>query len=419
MVIGAGISRGGVPVNTGPFIPGLAGILKGASPGSQTEMSILAYNTKRVMSIAGIGLMEAFRAYDRLLEANCQAHLCFLHSLDSGPTSLGLTVIAPHQHSSSGKRIAICFERMSRMMSRRQFVTSTLAAGVAMASQETTAQPAIRTIVDSQVHLWKAESEDWKWVPGMKPQMREPFTIEKLIPLMNRAGVDRVVVVPPSWPGDRNDYALEAARRYPNRFAVMGRIPLKNPQAAALLPKWREQPGMLGIRLTFLGPAQAWLADGTPDWFWPEAEKADLPVMFLTDGQNAQLARVAERYPRLQLIADHMGIGGNTPKEGRIADAVSQTASLAKYPNVSVKLSAAPNYSSEAYPFPDFTPHIKLLFDAYGPKRCYWGSDMTNGFDKATYRQRITHFTEQLPFLSEQDKDWVMGKSILERLRWA
>jgi len=305
------------------------------------------------------------------------------------------------------------------MMSRRQFGTSTLAAGVALASLKATAQPSKRLIVDAQVHLWKAESEDWKWVPGMKPQMPEPFTIEKLVPLMNQAGVDRVVVVPPSWPGDRNDYALEAARRYPDRFAVMGRISLKNPQAAALLPKWREQPGMLGVRLTFLGPAKTWLADGTADWFWPEAEKAGLPVMFLTDGQNAQLASVAERYPRLQLIADHMGIGGTTPKEGRIPDAVSQTASLAKYPNVSVKLSAAPNYSSEAYPFADFTPHIKRLFDLYGPKRCYWGSDMTNGFDKATYRQRIRHFTEELPFLSEDDKNWVMGKAILERLRWA
>ena len=306
------------------------------------------------------------------------------------------------------------------MISRRQFGTFTLAAGAAMASQKTTAQSSKRRIVDAQVHLWKAESEDWKWVPGMKPQMPEPFTVEKLIPLMDQAGVDRVVVVPPSWPGDRNDYALEAAKRYPDRLAVMGRIPLKNPQAAAaLLLKWREQPGMLGIRLTFLGVNQPWLTDGTADWFWPEAEKAGLPVMFLTDGQNAQLAGVAERYPRLQLIADHMGIGGNTPKEGRIPDAVSQTASLAKYPNVSVKLSAAPNYSSEAYPFRDFTPHIKRLFEAYGPKRCYWGSDMTNGFGKATYQQRITHFTEKLPFLSEQDKDWVMGKSILERLKWS
>src|SRR5580692_1489993 len=144
---------------------------------------------------------------------------------------------------------------MIDMMSRRQFGASTLSAGVALASQKVNAQSAKRTIVDAQVHLWKAESEDWKWVPGMKPQLPEPFTIEKLVPLMDGAGVDRVVVVPPSWPGDRNDYGLEAARRYPDRFHVMGRVPLKNPAAAAQLPKWREQPGMLGVRLTFLGPA--------------------------------------------------------------------------------------------------------------------------------------------------------------------
>ena len=83
-----------------------------------------------------------------------------------------------------------------------------------------------RMIVDAQAHLWKAESDDWKWVPGRKPQLPEPFTIEKLVALMDEAGVDRVVIVPPSWPGDRNDYGLEAAKRYPNRFAVMGRIPL-------------------------------------------------------------------------------------------------------------------------------------------------------------------------------------------------
>src|SRR5215471_6922862 len=304
------------------------------------------------------------------------------------------------------------------MLSRRQFVTSTLAAGIAPASQKAIAQPAKRIIVDAQVHLWKAESEDWKWVPGMKPQMPEPFTIEKLVPLMDEAGVDRVVVVPPSWPGDRNDYGLEAARRYPNRFHVMGRIPLKDPASAALLPKWREQPGMLGVRLTFLGPAAAWLKDGTADWFWPEAEKAGLPVMFLAPGQTAAFAAIAEKHPRLTLIIDHMGIAGDIVKEGKLAEAIGTTSSLAKYPNVSVKLSAAPNNSQQAYPFKDFAPSIQKLFEAFGPQRCYWGTDMTNGFDRATYKQRITHFTEELPFLTESDKDWVMGRAILQRLSW-
>ena len=33
------------------------------------------------------------------------------------------------------------------------------------------------------------------------------------------------MIVPPSWEGDRNDLALEAARLHPDRFAVMtGRL---------------------------------------------------------------------------------------------------------------------------------------------------------------------------------------------------
>ena len=48
-------------------------------------------------------------------------------------------------------------------------------------------------IVDSQVHLWQAETPDWPWVPGRVAQLPEPFTIEKLVPLMDEAGVDRAV----------------------------------------------------------------------------------------------------------------------------------------------------------------------------------------------------------------------------------
>jgi predicted TIM-barrel fold metal-dependent hydrolase len=311
------------------------------------------------------------------------------------------------------------------MVSRRRFMGSTLGAGLALATQgyqQTAAQPARkRIIVDAQVHLWKAETPDWRWVPGLVPQLPEPFTIEKLVPLMNEAGVDRAVIVPPSWPGDRNDYGLEAAKRYPGRFAVMGRIPLKNPQSTALLPKWKEQPGMLGVRVTFLGGDAVWLTDGTADWFWPAAEKAGLPVMFLTTGMLPLFAPIAERHSGLPLIVDHMGLSAEVWKDKRaqIPTVIDQAVALAKYPNVSIKMSAAPNASLEPYPFRDMTVHLRRVFDAYGPQRCYWGTDMTNSLAKASYRQRITHFTEELNFLSEDDKDWVMGRAIRTRLNWA
>jgi predicted TIM-barrel fold metal-dependent hydrolase len=130
------------------------------------------------------------------------------------------------------------------MLSRRGLLNATVAAGAALAAQgpqRAAAQVDRRMIVDAQVHLWKAESEDWKWVPGLVPQLPEPFTIERLVPMMDEAGVDRVIIVPPSWPGDRNDYALEAVRRYPTRFRVMGKTPLQDPKGAALLSRWKEQ----------------------------------------------------------------------------------------------------------------------------------------------------------------------------------
>ena len=83
-------------------------------------------------------------------------------------------------------------------------------------------------IVDAQVHLWLADTPDRPWLPGRVAQLPEPFLIERLVPMMDEAGVDRAVIVPPSWEGDRNDYALEAVRQYPTRFAVMGRIPVND-----------------------------------------------------------------------------------------------------------------------------------------------------------------------------------------------
>ena len=78
-------------------------------------------------------------------------------------------------------------------------------------------------ITDSQVHVWGADTPDRPWPPGRAHQAQKPYPVTKdmLRNAMDEAGVARVVIVPPSWEGDRNDLALEAARLHPDRFAVM------------------------------------------------------------------------------------------------------------------------------------------------------------------------------------------------------
>jgi hypothetical protein len=154
----------------------------------------------------------------------------------------------------------------------------------------------------------------------------------------------------------------------------------------------------------------------------PAAEKAGLAVMFLSVGEVPKFARIAERHPQLTLIIDHMGLNSSS-RPNRVTEnipaAIDQAIELAKYPNVSIKLSGAVGNSLEPYPFRDTTVYLQRLFDAFGPQRCHWATDITNSLVKASYPQRVTHFTEELSFLSESDKDWVMGRAILTRLKWA
>ena len=142
-------------------------------------------------------------------------------------------------------------------------------------------------LVDSQLHIWGADTPERPWPPGRAREAQKPYAIGQQVLLfeMDLAGVRRAVLVPPSWEGDRNDLALAAARAYPDRFAVMGRLSLQEPASKEQLATWRDQPGMLGVRLTFHNEHNRHsLTDGSADWLWPAAERAGIPLMVLVPG---------------------------------------------------------------------------------------------------------------------------------------
>jgi predicted TIM-barrel fold metal-dependent hydrolase len=273
-------------------------------------------------------------------------------------------------------------------------------------------------IIDSQIHIWGPDTPERPWRPGgvATGHLDSSPTVAGLLQVMDGAGVDRSVIVPPSWEGDRNDLALAAAASHPERFAVMGRFPLHTPAECAQLAAWRRRPGMLGVRLTLhVNPWRQWFAQGALDWFWEAADRADVPVMVYAPGLLGQVDTVAERHPRLRLIMDHLAL--QVGRTGAAAFAsIDELLALAKHPNVAVKASALPCHSADSYPFADLHQHIRRVFDAFGPRRLFWGSDYTRL--PCSYQQAVDLFTEALPFLSAQDKEWVMGRAISAWLGW-
>ena len=271
-------------------------------------------------------------------------------------------------------------------------------------------------ILDGQVHVWPPDRPDRRLGPGHEE--RTPYSYQELLADMQVAGVDRAILVPPTIDADRNDYVIEAVRTHPDRFAIMGRVPLKTAAGKDALKRWREQPGMLGVRVTFHRDAdRPWITDGTADWFWPEAERHGIPVMVHAPERLAEVGTIAARHPALTLIVDHMGFARAT-MDDKTGPAVERMIALAKYPNVCVKVSAMPAFSTEPYPFRNLREPLQRVIEAFGPRRSFWASDITRIPKSCSYRQVVTHFTEELDFLSADDITWIMGRGLAQCLRW-
>ena len=151
----------------------------------------------------------------------------------------------------------------------------------------------------------------------------------------------------------------------------MGRIPLDS-SAVAWLTVWRDQPGMLGVRVTLhRDPWRAAFQRGDLDWLWASACDADLPIMVYAPGLSAHLGAVARRYPALRLIVDHLAIPVSLSGAEVFAD-LPELLALAQFPPVAVKATALPCHSRLGFPFPDLHQPLRQVFEQFGPHRMFW-----------------------------------------------
>jgi predicted TIM-barrel fold metal-dependent hydrolase len=173
---------------------------------------------------------------------------------------------------------------------------------------------------------------------------------------------------------------------------------------------------MLGIRVTTAGAgARGLFTAPEGDWLWQAAERAGLPAMVSIPGLLPELGRLAERHPGVRFVIDHLALVREAKDAAAFGD-IADLLALARHPNVAAKASALPRSSSEVYPYRRLHPFLRQVFDAFGPQRFFWGTDVTG--IPCTYRQAVTLFTEELPWLRGADLELVMGHALCDWLGW-
>lgn len=265
-------------------------------------------------------------------------------------------------------------------------------------------------VVDSQVHIWKdtmLNERHWQI---------ENHTKDDLLEEMNAAGVDAVLLHPPGlWEGG-NALADEAAQAHPDKFAVLGYVDLEAPNREELVAHYKDTPGHIGLRYTFMAEhMKSWPTDGSLDWFWSAAEEAGLPVGLLAHWYLPAVGKIAEKHPDLKLLIDHFGVlPGAKDDEG--FKNLPELLSLAKYPNIGVKVSGGPSNSTQMYPYRNIHDYIRQIVEAFGPERSFWGTDLSRM--PCSYKQCVTMFTEEMPWLTGRDLELVMGRALCDWIGW-
>lgn len=316
-------------------------------------------------------------------------------------------------------------------------------------------------VIDAQLHEPPMALE---W-PHADHETRLELMTEVTLAYMRSIGVERAVLHPICGIG----WGEYAVARMPDRFTVVVGPVVVAPNGSTSLrgstgetpissiDEWvaaqRRTPGVVGIRLSrptadlFEPVLAACAREGLPVLVLPQSPSGN-PREF--GGDFAETALIAERFPELTIILDHLGLPQwpatlHDPPFRELPGLLA----LAAHPNVAIKFAGAPAMSHRPYPYDDLWPSLRHVVDAFGAHRLMWGSDYSRFYERIgflrfpppaeagafayrdgiapellgdhaewhTYAESLFHLRAGAE-LSAEEKEWILGRTAQTLLHW-
>ena len=267
------------------------------------------------------------------------------------------------------------------------------------------------TIIDAHVHLWERAIVDHPWLTPAAGVLDADFTAADLGPLLHAAGVDSVIVVQSADSMAETDYLLRLSSAFPSIAAVVGWLPLLDPDQCSHLLSGELHPALAGIRHLVH-------VEADPDWLVRPAvleslrRVADAGLVFEVPAEFPlhvdHVATIAAALPALRIVVDHLA---KPPMDG--ADLAPWTASmqrLAAFPNVAAKLSGLMASVGRTGPVAaSLRPVVDTALAAFGVERLIFGSDWPVLITGSDYPSVLRRTDEALSALSPDERRRIMA----------
>ena len=271
--------------------------------------------------------------------------------------------------------------------------------------------------VDTHTHAWGRDTAELPWQHSeLPPEWSGPYTHSDLTDDMDECGVNEAVVVttPLYGRGPRaNEYTMRSIEAHPDRLWGVSLIDFfrDSKQVRADFRRATGHKRILGVRMHAAlaygdppGPVERtgdWILSDSLEPVWDESARSDKAIfIFPKAEQLSMIATLAERYPDVQFVVDHMAWPDEVtaPDEGPWITFKQ----VAEHTNVAVKVSSLPRSANDPWPYKSLHGYVRRLMEWFGPERLMLGSDYPWMDDWATYKECLS-WVEACEYCSARD----------------
>ena len=258
---------------------------------------------------------------------------------------------------------------------------------------------------------------------------------ELMLAQMAYAGVDHCILQAGPNYGRVNDLNAYAQNAYPDKFTGLFAVD----DAKAYESRWFEEVDRAYHTLKLVGLYYslesfsrygfAWtFTDSRMDPFWELIASLDVPVFIEINasptydkaGYIANIERLdvlLTRFPGMRWLivmgppVDYFGENGKWVFPDIVEKVYGRD-------NVQLEIMFPINWGGLwDYPYPEAQASIRDLRDKFGADKLIWGSDMPNVERFCTYRQSLDYVRRYCRFLSEEEKDKILGGNLIALCR--
>jgi predicted TIM-barrel fold metal-dependent hydrolase len=272
--------------------------------------------------------------------------------------------------------------------------------------------------IDAHVHVWIPENQKYPYWIDRPDVHYYDGSVELLLELMDKNGISKAVLIQPSQYGWDNSYIMDCVDAHPDRLAAIVRVDQWSKSGPADLEYWVKERGAQGVRLTLWEyTAESW-NHGLPEYpLWEKIRELGVVAGYLIEPFHAPMIEdMLNAFPEVPVILDHLGkpITSESPDFPSFQNILD----LARYPQVYIKLSAMSYQSNEDYPHRDLIACAEKAVRAYEPNHVMWATDFCFTLGAHNYHQGNEIVEKYMPFIGEQDKEWIFAKTARKLFRF-